>query len=417
MKGRAYRSRVADTQLDEVLAVMGAVAIEGVKSCGKTETARQRARSEVLLDTDPEAARAAAVDARLVLDGATPRLLDEWQRRPALWDAVRRAVDERPTPGQFILTGSATPRDDFPRHSGAGRIGVLRMRTMTLSEQTVVAPWVSLAALLAGEHPQPGRCALDFGGYLERLVIGGWPQLLDASERSARRFLAGYVDAIVEHDIHEVSGTRRDPRRVRRFLHAYAQLTAHPATLATIVARAGDADSDGLSRFAAQPYLDALRRMMVVDEIPAWDPALRSSTRLTTTEKRMLADPSLAAALLRASTQRLRGDLNTLGFLFEALVAHDLRVYAEAADATLYHYRERDGRLEVDLIVEATDGTWIGVEVKLGTEAEDSAAASLRRLAERVPAPPAALLILTTGAYAYRREDGVWVLPLGAVGP
>lgn len=420
-----YLPRVADGQLSSRLDALGAVVIEGVKGCGKTATAREIAASEVLLDVDVSAAQAVGIDPRLVLEGPVPRLIDEWQRAPRVWDAVRRAVDDRRQVGQFILTGSATPRDEVARHSGAGRISVLRMRTMTLVEQGLVTPTVSTSALLHGSGIEAARSELDFTTYVERIVVGGWPQLVGSSEAAAKLFLAGYLDAIVEHDIDEVSGGNRNPRLVRRFMHAYAQLTAHPASIATILARAldhgEDADVDdappGPSRFTAEPYLDALRRMMVVDEIPAWDPSVRSAARLTVTEKRLLADPSLAAALLGCSSQRLISDLRTLGFLFESLVAHDLRVYAEAAGASIHHYRERDGRLEVDLVVESTDGNWAAFEVKLGDDAVDAAAISLLRLADRVARPPSAMVVVTTGSYAYRREDGVYVIPLGCLGP
>lgn len=420
-----YRARVNDRQLRDRLDALGAVVIEGVKGCGKTATARELAASEVLLDVDVAAAQAAGVDPRLILDGPVPRLIDEWQREPRVWDAIRRAVDDRGKSGQFILTGSATPRDDVARHSGAGRISLLRMRTMTLAEQGVAHPAISTTELLTGGQVEPARSPVGFATYVERIVGGGWPQLVDASESVARQFMVGYLDAIVEHDITEVSGGRRNPRLVRRFMHAYAQLTAHPATTATIVARARDQSidedaggkSEGPSRYTAEPYLDALRRMMIVEEIPAWDPSLRSAARLTLTEKRLLADPSLAAGLLGCSSQRLLSDLRTLGFLFEALVAHDLRVYAEAAGASLYHYRERDGRLEVDLVLESPDGDWAAFEVKLGDHAVEAAATSLLRLAKRVTRPPSGLVVVTTGAYAYRRDDGVHVIPLGCLGP
>lgn len=414
-----YLPRLADEMLEVRLAAMGAVAIEGVKGCGKTATARRRAASEVLLDVDPEARRAVEIDPRLVLDGAAPRLLDEWQRTPAIWDAVRRAVDDRARPGQFILTGSATPDDRVSRHTGAARFSVLRMRTMTLVEKGSTSPTASVGALLRGEPVEPARSALRFDDYLAEIVTGGWPQLVGARPDVARTFLDGYLDVIVERDVAEISGARRNPRLVRRFLHAYAQLTAHVAPLSTILARAHEAD-DGVgtpSRFAAEPYLDALRRMMIVDEVPAWDPSLRSRARLMTAPKRLLADPSLAAALLDASADRLAGDLGTLGFLFEALVAHDLRVYAEASGARCHHYRERDGRLEVDYVLETRDGTWAAFEAKLGEGTIDGAAESLQRLARRVPRPPAALVVVTAGAYAYTREDGVAVVPLGCLGP
>lgn len=399
---------------------MGAVLIEGVKGCGKTATARQVAASEVLLDSDPNAATAAEIDPRLVLDGDTPRLLDEWQRTPRLWDAVRRAVDDRGVPGQFILTGSATPRDDIPRHSGAGRFGLVRMRTMTLTEKQTAVPSVSVAGLLRGEEPTPARSQLEFRDYLHHIAVGGWPSLVGADEEVSRTFLDGYLDVIVEHDIDEVSGGPRNPRLVRRFLHAYAQMVSQAATVSTIVRRArddADTESQAPSRYVAEPYLEALRRMMIVDEIPAWDPSVRSSKRLITTPKRQLGDPSLAAALLGMSTTRMLTDLETTGFLFESLVAHDLRVYAEAAGASCLHYREHDARLEVDYVLETRDGGWVGIEVKLGERELDKASTSLMKLAGRVTRPPEALVIVTATSLAYTREDGVHVVPLGCLGP
>ncbi len=393
--------------------------IEGPKACGKTETARQYARSEILLDIDPEAQRAAALDARLILPGAVPRLIDEWQREPLIWDAVRREVDVRRSPGQFILTGSATPQDNAIRHSGAGRMTVVRLRPMTLFEQGFSPGTVSLAELLDGCDPPTGTSTLDLPTYAERIVIGGWPGLIGRPVHDAIAFVSGYIDTIVEHDIDIISGARRNPRLVRRFLQAYAQLIAHPAKLSTIVERArGIANGEAPSRWTAEPYLDALGRLMVVDDIEAWNPELRSRTRLMTTPKRYLVDPSLAAGLMECDPSRLLGDLNMLGYLFESLVARDVRVYATAANASVYHYRERAGELEVDLIVERRDGAWVGIEVKIGSNMIDAAARALLRLAStRAVRPAAALVILTGTEYAYRRDDGVTVVPLGLLGP
>jgi len=420
----AYVPRIADRQLVDRLSALGAVVIEGAKACGKTATARQLAASEVLLDVDVDAGIAAAVDPRLILGGRTPRLIDEWQREPRVWDAVRRAVDDRARPGQFILTGSATPNDTVVRHSGAGRISVMRMRPMTLSEQGFSTGEVSVASLMSGRAPAAARSTLDLAGYADRIVIGGWPQLLGADPPAAAQFVRDYLATIVEHDIDVVSGARRDPRLVRRFLHAYAQLTAHPARLATIIARArGEAaDSDaagsgGLTRWAADPYLQALRRMMIVDEVDAWSPAMRSRSRLISVPKRHLVDPSLAAGLLDASPARLLGDLNTMGFLFESLAVRDLRIYAEAAGGRVFHYRESSGDLEVDLVMEHSDGSWAGFEVKLGGPLIDDAAAALLRMSTRVAPAPSALAVITGTEYGYRRPDGVWVLPLGSLAP
>lgn len=349
-----------------------------------------------------------------------PRLLDEWQRAPRLWDAVRRAVDDRGLPGQFVLTGSATPRDDTQRHSGAGRFGIVRMRTMTLSEKQATTPTVSVAGLLEGTPPTPANSSVEVREYLHHIAVGGWPLLIGADEARARTYLDGYLEIIVDRDIDEVSGAQRNPRLVRRFLHAYAQMVAQTAGLNTIMKRSRDevdADTEVPSRHTAQAYLDALRRMMIVDEVPAWDPSVRSSKRLITSPKRHLGDPSLAAALLQMSPQRMLSDLQTAGFLFESLVAHDLRVYAEVAGASCFHYREAEGRLEVDYVLETRDGDWVGVEVKLGEGEIDKAAGSLHRLAERVARKPRALLVVTGTTLAYTRDDGVHVVPLGCLGP
>lgn len=413
---RRYLPRLADALLTNQLSAIGAVLIEGVKGCGKTSTARQLAASEVLLDIDPEAERRALLDPRLLLDGASPRLLDEWQRTPRIWDAVRRAVDDRGLPGQFILTGSATPRDDTQRHSGAGRFGALQMRTMTLAEKQAAEPQVSTADLLAGVSPAPTNSPMAVLDYLDHIVVGGWPQLVGADHHQARTFLDGYLDLIVERDISEVSDGPRDPRLVTRFLHAYAQVTAQPANFSTIVKRADD-EIKSASRRTGEIYLDALRRMMIVDEIPAWSPAVRSSKRLTRAPKRLLADPSLAASMLQMTPARMLNDLQTTGFLFESLVAHDLRVYAEAAGAACLHYREAEGRLEVDYVLETRDGDWVGVEVKMGDAQIDRAARSLLRLADRLARKPRSLIVITATSLAYRRDDGVHVVPLGILGP
>jgi len=346
--------------------------------------------------------------------------LDEWQRTPRVWDAVRRAVDDRGLPGQFILTGSATPNDETQRHSGAGRFGIVRMRTMTLTEKQAVSPSVSVTELLLGTAPRPANSSVTVRDYLNHIAVGGWPLLAGSDEKAARTYLDGYLDIIVERDIEEVSGGPRNPRLVRRFLHAYAQMVSQTANLSTIMRRARDevdGDADAPSRHTAQIYLDALRRMMIVDEVPAWDPSVRSSKRLTTTPKRHLGDPSLAAALLQMSPERMLADLETAGFLFESLVAHDLRIYAEAAGSSCFHYREAEGRLEVDYVLEDRDGDWIGVDVKLGESELDKAADSLHRLADRVARKPKALVVVTGTSLAYTREDGVHVVPLGLLGP
>lgn len=279
---------------------------------------------------------------------------------------------------------------------------------------------MSVADLLNGIAPTPANSPVELRDYLHHIVVGGWPLLVGSDEATARTYLDGYLDIIVEHDIDEVSESPRNPRLVRRFLHAYAQMVSQPATLSTIMKRARDevdADSNPPSRHTAQTYLDALRRMMIIDEVHAWDPSVRSSKRLITTAKRHLGDPSLTAAMLQMSPDRMLADLETTGFLFESLAAHDLRMYAEAAGASCFHYREAEGRLEVDYVLETRDGDWVGVKVKLGENQTDKAAASLLKLAERVPRKPNALIIVTGTSLAYTRDDGIHVVPLGCLGP
>ena len=419
----SYRQRVVDAELDAALGALGAVVVEGPRACGKTWTSARHAESQVRLDAEPRAAELAELDPHLLLDGPTPRLLDEWQLAPALWNAARRAVDDRQASGQFILTGSAQPPEDPTRHSGAGRFGRVRMRPMALSESGESTGKVSLAAVFAGE-PASGTSDVDALGYADLIVRGGWPGLVDRTPSAVHPFLGGYVDGLVEHDISVADTRRRDPVRFRRFLHAYAQTVGSIASLSTIAARAAEpgagdrTDNTGLHWSTADAYLDAARRLMVVEEVPAWSPRLRSRTRLAGGAKRHFVDPSLAAHLMGADAPRLRSDLETMGFLFESLVTRDVQIYAQAMGASVFHYRDSDGALEVDLVLEKPDGAWMGIEVKLGDSRADEAAAALRALAERrVARPPDALVVITGGTYAYRRPDGVDVIPLAALRP
>ncbi|MGF1662380.1 MAG: ATP-binding protein [Kineosporiaceae bacterium] len=419
MAPRPYLTRVLDTQVSSDLRAVGAVVIEGPRACGKTRTAEQHAGSTVRLDADDQVLAAAQIDPALVLAGPSPRLLDEWHLVPGLWNAVRREVDDRGGAGHFILTGSAMPVADDRRHSGAGRMVVTRMRTMSSWESGASTGRVSLAALFGGE---PARASGErrVPDYVEDVVRGGWPELVDASPDRAKRFLDGYLDLVVERDV-PVLGGRRDPIRLRRFLRAYAELTAHPVSLRSVVARAVGTDAQEqatLTWHTADTYHDIAQRLMIVEDVPMWSTRLRSRATLTEVPKRHLCDPALAVALMATDAHGLLRDLRTFGFLFESLVTRDLRVYAQASDAGVFHYREKSGDLEIDLVVERRDGAWIGVEVKLNPDAVDSAAAALRRLADRrVAVPPAALIVVTAGPYAYRREDGVDVVPLATLGP
>jgi len=415
----AYRERVIDVELRARLARAGAVLIEGPKACGKTASAGQVCLSEVRLDTDQFARQAMDVDPRLVLDGATPRLLDEWQLYPALWDHVRRAVDDRGSNGQFVLTGSARPNDDTRRHSGAGRISRMRMRTMSLWESGHSSGEVSLGALLSGEVPRSRIAELDAAALAELVVRGGWPGQLAADTAAAAASVRDYLELVADVDISDVSGVRRDPERVRRLLRSLGRNTG---TEASVTALAKDASGpDGmLTRDTVIDYLAALTRLMVVEDLPAWSVSLRSSATLRKAPKRHFVDPSLAVAALGASPAALVRDLELLGFLFESLAVRDLRIYAQAHDASVWHLRDSYGR-EADAVVQLPDGTWAAFEVKLGPGAVDAGAASLLRLAQDIDEKrsgiPLALTVLTGWGFAHRRPDGVNVVPIGTLRP
>ena len=417
-----YRPRIVDAELETRLSANGAVVIEGPKGCGKTATARQQSRSEVLLDVDDNARRAIAIDPRLVLDGPTPRLFDEWQIEPSLWNHLRRAIDDRQRPGQFILTGSAVPNDDITRHTGAGRITRIHMRPMSLFETGHATGTISLRALLSGEVASSPDASLALTELATLLVVGGWPGNLTRTIAQAMQARRDYIDEIRRVDLGRVDRTTRDPGKVGRLLRALARHVATEASLATLIADTAGADgADGeLARDTVRDYLTALERIMIIEDQPAWAPHLRSRSRIRSAAKRHFVDPSLAAAALRATPERLLADLNLLGLLFESLVVRDLRVYAHASDATVLHYRDNTG-LEVDAIVEVADGRWAAFQVKLGQGQIDAAAESLRTFASRVDTAkcgvPAALGVITMSGYGYRRPDGIQVIPISALGP
>ena len=407
-----YRARIADRELVRRLDANGAVVIEGAKACGKTATARQVAASEVLLDSDENARRAVAVDPALVLEGAVPRLLDEWQIEPAIWNHVRRAVDDRGTSGQFILTGSAVPADDIVRHTGAGRLTRLHLRPMSLFETGHSSGVMSLQQLLGGHSAAHPESELPLGQLAEHIAVGGWPAHLQRSVNQSLQANRDYLNEIRRVDVARVDGVRRDPVKVGRFLHSFARHVATYAAASTM-----DAD---LNNHTADAYLSALERLMIIEDQPAWAPHLRSRSRLRGAAKRHYVDPSLAVAALRADPESLLRDLNLFGFLFESLVIRDLRIYAQHSDAEVLQYRDNTG-LEVDAIVQRSDGPWAAFEVKLGTGMIDYAAANLLRFAARVDTSrsrsPAALAVIVARGYGYVRPDGIHVIPIGALGP
>lgn len=411
-----YRPRLIDAQLASALDAVGAVVLEGPRAVGKTESGRHAARSEVRVDT-PAARQVFAADPALLLVGATPRLVDEWQTEPDLWNEVRHEVDRRQAKGQFILAGSAVPRDDPGRHPGAGRFIHLRMRPMTLAETGHSTGAVSLAAALDGQSvsaPDPGLRVADLA---ERMVVGGWPGHLGLSAAQSMRAMAGYIEDTCRADLQRLDGVRRDPRNVRRLLDSLARNIATPASLESLAADANGADGTMLPETIGT-YLQALDRLMVTEDVPPWRPGLRSRARLRGTAVRHLADPSLATAALNAGPSRLLRDVNWMGFLFESLVVRDLRVYAQPLDGRVFHYRDSNG-LEADAVVELADGRWAAFEVKLGSTPAvvDAAASALLRLASIVDGPaPVALAVITGTGYSLVRPDGVLQIAVGALG-
>jgi len=414
----AYSPRIVDEELVTRLASVGAVVIEGPRASGKTATARERAASEVLLDLDAGARAAIAVDPALVLDGPTPRLIDEWQVEPEIWNHVRRAVDDRDAPGQFILTGSAVPADDETRHTGAGRIGRLRMRPMSLFESGHSTGEASLTDLLNGEPARSRDPGVTVAGLTERICIGGWPGFQQLGVTQGLTAVRGYLDEIRRTDVNRVDSSRRDLERVGRLLRSLARNVATATAITKLAADTGGADGP-LARDTIYDYLNALERLMIIEDQPAWAPHLRSRSQARVAAKRHFVDPSLAVAALGASPERLLRDLNYLGFLFESLVIRDLRIYAQSSDGIVMHYRDSDD-LEVDAVVETRDGRWAAFEIKLGGRAAiEEGVANLLKFSERVDTTkigsPACLGVIVATGYGYVRPDGAAVIPISAL--
>lgn len=417
-----YLKRIADRVLQERLAASAAVLIEGPKWCGKTRTALENSKSHLFMQ-DPDKAvsylKAADTKPSLLLKGDTPRLLDEWQTAPVLWDAVRFMVDQRGKPGQFILTGSAVPKDNVVQHTGTGRISRLMMRPMSLYESMESNGSVSLKALFDGETEIDNFSTLTIEQISAAIVRGGWPASIGESEKIALRHAIDYVEAVINADVSRVDGIEKNPVRVRALLRSLSRKISTMATIRTIhddIAM-GDAD-ESISEKTISQYLGALDRIFVTENLPAWNPALRSRTAIRTSPKRQFVDPSIAAAVMRLTPSSLLDDFNYFGFLFESLCDRDLRIYAEAIDGQIFHYRDGSG-LEADAVIALNDGRWAAVEVKLGSKEIEDAAVHLLELKDKVNTEkmrePSFLMILTGTEIAYRRDDGVYVVPLGCL--
>lgn len=416
-----YRPRLVDERMRAALRTMPAVVVEGPRACGKTWTGRRFASSAVYLDERVSAALEAGMDPASVLEGPAPRLLDEWQLAPAVWNAMRRACDARGLRGQFILTGSADPPDDITRHSGAGRIMRVPMRTMSLFESGESNGAVSLQGLLDGEACTANDRDLALSDVLALTCRGGWPQLLDADLDTAADAARAYLAEISRTDVLRVDGIERDPVRVRRLLTSIARNVATEVRNTVLAADTAAAGDPPLDRRTVAGYLAALARLFVVEEIPAWRPHIASRAQSRRSAKIHLVDPSLTAAALRTTVDALMRDLSFAGRLFESMALRDLQIYAEANGCTLSHYRDSH-HLEIDAIIEHPDGRWAGAEIKLGgSNAIDKGAEALVRLRDKLDGgrtgPPARLAVITATGYAYERPDGVCVAPLTSLRP
>ncbi len=352
----------------------------------------------------------------LLLEGNPPLLIDEWQMAPVIWDAVRFAVDKRGLMGQFILTGSATPAEDETAHSGTGRIARMLMRPMSLFESKESNGQVSLKDLFSGETEIGAKSTLTIEQIANAICRGGWPAAVVSGKESTRTAM-NYLDAIINMDIQRVDGIEKDPERARVLLQSLARNASTLATAKTIM---GDmqVNETSITNKTLSSYLNALRRLFVIEDVPAWQPSLRSKTAIRTSHKRQFVDPSIATAAMRTNAKGILRDFETFGFLFESLCTRDLRVYAQANDGGVFHYRDKS-ELESDLVIKLHDGKWAAVEVKLGMKQIEEAAANLLKLSEKVDKEkmnsPSFLMVLTGGQLAYRRPDGVLVVPIGCL--
>jgi predicted AAA+ superfamily ATPase len=416
----SYLRRVIDNVLHDHLNAMGGVVVEGTRACGKTSTSLNAAKSSVRLDESPQMIELADLNPDELLKGETPRLIDEWQLAPSLWNSIRHEIDERQASGQFILTGSASPHDDITRHSGAGRFARLRMRPMALFESEKSSGEVSISQLFNGTGQVSATSPLTYMDLAVEAVKGGWPALTSqkADERQALAFNRSYLQNVYGSDIPLAAGVRHDPIRLGRLMES---LSRNISTEATNQKLASDVSADGgeLRPETISTYLDALSRIFIEEDLSAWSVALRSKSRLRTSPKHYFADPSLACASLGAGSERLGRDPEWFGQVFENMAVRDLRTYIQPLDGNLYYYRDNTG-LEIDCIIELSDGRWAGIEVKLGSAKIPEAESHLLSLKnDRVDTGkvgnPSFLAVVTGTKYAYTLPSGTHVIPLAVL--
>ncbi len=413
------RPRVVDGELKDLMSFMGAVLIDGPKAVGKTFTASRVATTIFRMEVDRAARAALDTFPEQLFAVPTPILFDEWQETPDIWNLVRRAVDDHTEKGLYLLTGSSRPRDNARLHSGAGRIGRLRMRPLSLFESGHSSGAVSLKAILQGEAPAGSPAELTVPELIERIVVGGWPETIDLREREARAWLTAYNRNIIEVDVPAL-GPRRNPGNLARLLASLGRAVGTPVSQAALArevgGQAGPLDSKTITN-----YLEALDRLMLTEPLHAWQPHMRSRARLRAAPVHHFADPSIGTAAIGVGTTELLADLEAAGLHFESLVLRDIRVYSQSLGATLSSWRDTQQNKEIDAVVELPNGRWAAFEFKLGESQADTAAESLLYMASKVDTErhgePIALVVVTGGRFAYRRPDGVLVVPITALGP
>ena len=423
MDKQNYKPRIIDKQVQEYLQTFGAICIEGPKWCGKTWTSSYHANSNFFL-ADPSGnfqnRKLAEIAPNTVLEGAAPRLIDEWQEYPPLWDAVRYKVDQTNQKGQFILTGSATPNHKGILHSGAGRIAKLRMRTMSLYESGDSSGQISLEALCNGQLTPAMTGEVDLKNLINLIIRGGWPGSLGLPLKQAALLPQQYLQAVIDDDVYRIDEVKRNTQKMRLLLMSLARNESTTATNALLKADIKEKDAQDIDANTVTAYLDIFKRLFLTDNQPPFASNIRSSVRVRQAEKRHFADPSLACALLKLTPEALLNDLETLGFMFEALCERDLRIYAESFGGTLYHYQDYKNR-EIDAVVELPNGKWAAFEIKLGANQIDQAAANLKQIKsefekDKKAVPPSVLCVLCgLSNAAYKRPDGVFVVPITAL--
>ncbi|HAS06343.1 MAG TPA: ATPase [Eubacterium sp.] len=422
MEREDYRPRLIDNIIDSYLEAFGAVCVEGPKWCGKTWTSSYHCKSEIMLgnpDGNFQNRQLAQMSPSLVLEGETPRLIDEWQEVPQLWDAVRYKVDQSGNKGQFILTGSATPNHKGILHSGAGRIAKLRMRPMSLFESGNSSGDISLKDICEGRIEPKISGEVDLRKLIDFIIRGGWPANQETTLKQAAYLPIQYIRAVLDDDVYRIDNVKRDKHKMELLLRSLARNEATTVTNKKLKNDIKEIDDEDIDVETVSAYLDVFKRLFLTDNQKPFEAKLRSSIRIKQAEKRHLSDPSLAAALLNATPEMLLNDLNTLGFLFEALCERDLKIYAESFDAELYHYQDYNNN-EMDAVIAMPDGKWCGFEIKLGANQIDMAAENLIKIKNEIKAsggiaPDSLCVICGLSNAAYQRPDGVFVVPITAL--